>query len=92
MLTRHADLNPYSVTCPEMPTCFSHRAHSAPDVLDVFLHHLMLSISDVETLDELNSDHKHVLLRVDKNINGNILRNCKTKNVRWVLIESISAK
>ena len=39
-----------------------------PDVLDIFLHHMELPVADVESLDELNSDHNPVLLTVDSSM------------------------
>ena len=53
-----------------------------PDVLDIFLHHMGLTVLDVETLDELNSNHNSVLLTVDSSMTSQVLRG-SSHYVRW---------
>ena len=61
-LARHADRNRYAISAPDRPTYYPYRQNAAPDVLDIFLHHIELLVDDVVALDELNSDHAPVLL------------------------------
>ena len=53
-----------------------------PDVLEIFLRHLVQPVVDVETLDELNSDHNPVLLRADSSMKSQVLRG-SGHFVRW---------
>jgi Exonuclease III len=72
-LARHADKNMYAISAPDSPTYYSHRTNVHPDVLDIYLHRMELPVKDVETLDELNSDHNPVLLTVDSSMTAKML-------------------
>ena len=74
LLARHADRNQYAISAPDRLTYYSHRTNVRLDVLDIFLHHMGLPVVDVETLDELNSDHNTVLLTVDSSMTSQVLR------------------
>jgi len=82
-LLEHADRNNYSISAPDSPTHYPSRLNALPDVLDIFLHHTSLNVSDVVTLDELNSDHNPVLLTVDSALPAQILNRPSDKEVRW---------
>ena len=82
VLARHADRNQYAISAPDRPTYYSHRTNVRPDVLDIFLHHMGLPVADVETLDELNSDHNPLLLKVDSSMTSQVLRG-SGNYVRW---------
>jgi hypothetical protein len=73
-LARHADRNQYAISTPDRPPYYSHRINVRLDVLDIFLHQMGLPVVDVETLDELSSDHNSVLLRVDSSMTSQVLR------------------
>ena len=75
----YAHLNNNTVTGPDLPTIYPQNAV----VLDVFLYHSTLPISDNETLSELNSDHNPVLLTVDLNLTAEIRRNFSTRATKW---------
>ena len=81
-LARHADRNQYAIFAPDRPTFYSHRINVHPDVLDIFQHHTELPVADVESLDELNSDHNPVLLTVDSSMTSQMLRN-SDHFVKW---------
>jgi Endonuclease/Exonuclease/phosphatase family. len=70
-LARHADKNLYAISAPDSPTYYSNRTNVHLDVFDIYLHHM----KDVETLDELNSDHNPVFPTVDSSMTANILQN-----------------
>ena len=42
-LARHADRNHYAISAPDRPTYYTYRQNAAPDVLDIFLHHIVTS-------------------------------------------------
>jgi len=71
------------MSAPDSPTYYPSRLKALPDVLDIFLHHTSLNVSDVVTLDELNSDHNPVLLTVDSALPAQILNRPSDKEVRW---------
>ena len=48
----------------DRPTYFPNRQDPAPEVLDIFLHHIKLLVDTVVALEELNSDHFPILFTV----------------------------
>ena len=59
-LARHADRNKYAISATDSTTYYPHQRNAKHNVLDIFLHHMELTVLDVITLDELNSDHNPV--------------------------------
>jgi hypothetical protein len=72
-LVRRALKNNYIISAPDFLTFFPHLG-TQPDVLDI-LHHSSLPIESIETLNELNSDHNHVLIRNYENLSVKFSQN-----------------
>ena len=49
----------------DSPNYYQNRKNVAPDVVDIFVHHLELPVEDIVSLDKLNSDHNPVLFMID---------------------------
>ena len=87
-LAKHADKNNYAISAPDRPTYYSNRMNCSPDVLDILLHHAALPIAEIETFDELNSDHNPVLVVIDTSMPSQLQGNTHRKEVRWDVYRS----
>ena len=58
---KHADRNCYAISAQDRPSYYPNRQNAAPNVLDIFMHHIELLVDGVVTLDDMNSDHVRVL-------------------------------
>ena len=69
-----------------MPTTYPYNG-SRTDLIDIFLHHSTQPISNIETLNELNSDYNPVLLTVEVNLTAEIRRNFSTRAIKWNVLQ-----
>ena len=83
IIARHVQLN----NCPDMPSNDS-LIECRLDLIDIFCYHSTLPISNIETLNELNSDHKHVKFTVNVNMTAEIRRNFTTRAINGMSFET----
>lgn len=83
ILQRHSDKFHYVVTGPDSPTHFPTNSYHAPDIIDFFIHSPKLIVKEIQTLDELNSDHIPVLLQLDFTLEKEIIRARIRHVIRW---------